>query len=447
MSQRPGGASRVRGIFRSGAGFRALGILSVALALALNILDVVPPLQDYGDWVYQGFLLNRILAGHATLVMLKPWPVPNALSQVVLGLGMFLLSPIAAAKTFICLYLVLFGLLCDWLTRNPDGSRDDRRFLLLVLLGVLNSAFWNGYVNFQLGLLLLLFYIGLRRRRRALALAVEALFGILIFFSHAICLGGFLLYVGWDGLLRRRIARSVAIAMPALLLVVWYLLANDAGTPDIPPQGRGGLLAFASYKIYTLAKLGPYQNFIVGHAGDFTRHRLLYGAGVLIDLAFAALFVVPLFGRIILSVAQRRFSSESLMSLVCLGGFLILPSTLFGVVNIGERVLAIAVVGAVLAAQTPTVWPSWPMRAGALLACALPLTIVGALAVTLGVGHDVPFDAAAIDRPGERTRLLFWHRSFEFLDEMQAAQHSARSGAPPTRLPGFDTSILAPRRS
>ena len=96
--------------------------------------------------------------------------------------------------------------------------------------------------------------------------------------------------------------------MPALLLVVWYLLANNAGTPDIPPQGRGGLLAFASYTLYTLAKLGPYQNFLVGHAGDFTRQPLLYGAGVIIDLAFAVLFVVPLFVRIVLPVAQRRFS-------------------------------------------------------------------------------------------------------------------------------------------
>jgi hypothetical protein len=418
-------------------GWRSVGYAAIAMILALNVLDIVPPLQDYGDWVYQGFLLKLLMAGHGVLVTFKPWPVPNALSQLILAADMFLVSPIVAAKTFICVYLVLFALLCDRLTTARDGSR----FVLLVLLGVVNSTFWNGYVNFQLGLLILLFYVCLRREGRHLPLPVEMLFGVSIFFSHAICLGAFLVYVGCDSLLRRRLARGFAVLAPALLLVVWYALANSSTMPDVPPLGHGGLAAFASYKLYTMAKLGPYQNFIVDGVGDHTRHALLYAAGVLVNFGFALLFVVPLSLCAIAMMVQRQFTPEVMTALICFGGFLILPSTLFGIVNIGERALAVAAVLAVIAVKLP----DWTLRSGAALACLMPLTIVSVLAGTIGVTHDRPLSSAAINDPHQRNRLLFWHRAFEFLDEVQMAQRSALSGTPPTSLPGFDTSILARR--
>jgi hypothetical protein len=420
--------------------FRFVGLLTLALALTLNIADVVPPLQDYGDWVYQGFLLKLIATGNDTIVTIKPWPVPNAISPVVLAAGMLVSSPIVAAKAFVCVYLVAFTLICHWLTATDKGQSDPR-FILLVLLGILDSAYWSGYVNFQVGLLLLLFYIGAHRRKQPLSLPFEILFGILIFFSHAICLGGFLLYVGWSSLLRRQLARGITIALPSIILLGWYVLANRTTAPQIDPEGRGSVIAFAIYKVYTLAKLGPYQNFIVDGAGDYDRNVVLYYTGVVANLGFVALFVGPLFLSNIVAVARRRFTPESLTALFCLGGFLVLPSTLFGVVNIGERVLTIGIILALLAVDlSPVV-----LRAGGGLACVMPLVVVGGLIATLGVNSSRTLPATLISDPNQTYHLLFWHRSFEFLDQIRAAQEAASSGVLPTNQIGFDTGVIVLR--
>lgn len=422
-------------------GLRSVGHATVALVLLLNILNIAPPLQDYGDWVYQGFLLKLILSGHDVMVTLKDWPVPNAISQVILAAAMFLVSPIHAAKIFISVYLLLFTLLCSQLTTARDGTRDAPRFVLLILLGVVNSTYWNGYVNFQIGLLILLFYIALRRSGRSPGLPVEMLFGVLIFFSHAICLGAFLVLVGCDSAMYRRKARGLVAVAPSLLLVLWYLLANSSRAPELPQVDKGGPVTFMLYKFYTLAKFGPYQNFIVHGIGDPARHAAFYAGGVVVNFAFGLLFVLPLCLGAFVMMARRRITPEILTAILCFTGFLVLPGTLFGIVNVGERLLAIACVLAVIAVDLQV----WLVRLGAAIACLMPLTAVSGLVVTLGVTEDKASLSSEIDDPHRWRQILFWHRSFEFLDEMKMSQQLALSGTLPTHPPGFDTSILGVR--
>ena len=66
--------------------FASVGLLSLILAGAVCLLPIMPPLQDFNEWIYQGFLLKTLWLGGAVPAVVKPWPVPNSAAQVILGL-------------------------------------------------------------------------------------------------------------------------------------------------------------------------------------------------------------------------------------------------------------------------------------------------------------------------------------------------------------------------
>src|ERR1700722_18172714 len=84
-----------------GIGLAIAAGLALPLAIGLVVTAPVLPLQDFNEWIYQGLLVKDALAGHAGAAVLKPWPVPNALTQFLLGLMMFALPPLVAGKVFI----------------------------------------------------------------------------------------------------------------------------------------------------------------------------------------------------------------------------------------------------------------------------------------------------------------------------------------------------------
>lgn len=412
-------------------GFTIAGLLAVALAMALNLRGSMPPLQDFNEWIYQGWLIGRILRGEDIAFGLKPWPVPNAAAQMLLGALNLPLGPRAAGLLYLTLYLAGMTWLAAAIAR-AQGRFDPATFLLALLIGGLNSPYWDGYANSQLGTALYVVHV-LRQRRGPTSPAWDLAIGLALFLCHAVLLAVFALHTALHAWQARLLPRAAAVLAPPFALLAWYILRDDNYGEYIPPFGTG-LAEFIAYKAYTAAKLGPYQNFIIADLGDADRMPALYWAGVAGNLACAVLALVPLAVAAVHRFLQRDRSPALLTALACLAGYAVLPSALFGVVNVGERLLIPAMLVCLALCPDP-----WAMRRfGAAVAALAPATILHlhlilpAAPPASGISHLAAHD------PGARSRLLFWHRPYHFQAQFGAAE---RGEAVPLR---FTTSLVRP---
>ncbi|TDH63897.1 hypothetical protein E2C06_03415 [Dankookia rubra] len=410
-------------------------ILALAISAAL-VFAPYPPLQDFAEWAYQGALLARMILGLGTPeVSLVTHPVPNSLAQALLGLLSLVLPATLAARVF------LLGLLGAGLSvalalarqRQPAAGGAFAVVLLVSVFG--NTPFWNGYVNYQLALLLLAAWFVLPPARRAEAWPIVG-FGLLIFFSHAAVFAAFCVLVGVRGLLRRRIRAAVLGLTPALLLTAWYVLASPP-EPAEADAALGGPGAFLAYKAYTVAKLGPYHNFVFATGGDEILRPALYWAGTLVNLVYAA-GLLGMLGFGLWRGRRDRVLSASVLiaSLVLLLGFVALPRVAQHVINPGERLLIPGVLMLLLAV---------PLSARVLR----PLAVLGGLALAANLlvlatpselwAKPVHFrDMAAMGG----ARAMFRHRPTSFACKWEELRHSEKTGEAP-RLPiSFRTSLL-----
>ena len=129
---------------------------------------------------------------------------------------------------------------------------------------------------------------------------------------------------------------------------------------------------------------------------------MLYGAGVLANLAFVVAVVLPL-GLGLLARLRAGDRSPALLTAVAgVVGFAVLPSAMFGVVNVGERLLISALlVGLVL---SPGPWRAL----GAGVALLAPVTVLWLHLVLPAEPPRAEIGHLAAHDPGQRLRLLFW---------------------------------------
>ncbi|HEY2134148.1 MAG TPA: hypothetical protein VGH36_14440 [Acetobacteraceae bacterium] len=421
-----------------GIGFAVMAGMALPLAVGLVVTTRVLPLQDFNEWLYQGLLVKDALAGHPAAAMLKPWPVPNALTQFLLGVMMFALPPLIAGKAFIVATILAFAAMA-WRLCRREGLTDYAALALLVPVVILNSDFWSGYLNFQLGLLLLMLHLLVVRDGRVLPWWQEALFAVLMFFTHALTLAFLAIHLGWRAARQRGLVRGtlrvIGVLLPALVLVAWYSRADHSHGEYIPPPGQG-VAGFLLFKAYTVATYGPYQNMVFGSQGDMQRRAWLYALGVGLNGLFALVTMPPLLVAALRGVRSRRSFAESMSALTGLAAFLVLPSTMFGAVNIGSRFLVPALMFVLVSTED---WRGL-RRYGAILACAAPLMVlyIGYLQSQPVIGREV--DHLAVTDPVQRKDWLFGHSAYQFRASAQAAEAGNRA-----RPIGFATSILEPR--
>ncbi|WP_431269341.1 hypothetical protein [Dankookia sp. P2] len=307
---------------------------------------------------------------------------------------------------------------------------------MLLLVSVFDNApFWNGYVNYQLALLLFAAWLLLPPARRAEAGPILA-FGLLIFFSHAAVFAAFCILVGVRGLLRQRVAAAMLGLAPGLLLGLWYALAGT-GVPAEPGAGLGSLGAFLAYKAYTVAKLGPYHNFVFATGGDEVLRPALYWGGALVNLAYAALLAAALGIGLWRGARSRAVSASAVLAaLLLLAGFLALPRVAQHVINPGERLLIPGLLALLLAVPLPSL-ALRPLAALGGLALAANLLVLA----TPGERWATPVHFRDMAAMGG-ARALFRHRPTSFACKWEELRHSETTGEAP-RLPiSFRTSLL-----
>jgi hypothetical protein len=426
----------------------SVGILILLLAVVVILIPNIPPLQDFNDWAYQGFLVKESVLGKPIPAAFKHWPVPSAISQLIFALMTAIFTPILAARVFACAYICLSGLAMWKAAEQADQAGRGSRFLLLIVLVVVHAPFWSGEINYQVGLVILIWYVGRYRLKPAPGLLTDVGFSLLLFACHALSLGMFLIYVGWRELARLNIGRIIVTALPALILCAWFVSADPRheyipGDPlTVGPQ-LVGLSQEVAYRFYVLAKAGPYQNLVFDNFGDYDRLKSAYLIGIAINVLFSGSMALYCVAWVLNSIKKKVFSPELLTSVTFALIAVINPGLTLGIGNASERFLYPALAIAVLSFSPPLLLRRLVLGFGSCLAIFLAYQIW-----VLPRSKPLPdnSDSRQVNQPALRPRLIFWHRPFLFYGQLEAAESSARSGMPPTADIVWETSILQKKR-
>lgn len=407
-----------------------------ALIVLLLAIDIPPyvPMQDYNEWVYQGFVAAQLLHGHLTdQFVFATFPVPNSAVQAVLCLLNLVMSPIEAGRLVASLYVVAAIALAWSFAKKISPAQHVSYFYVLLVCVYFNTPFWNGYINYQIGILLFTAWLLQDRATRAKPLWV-LLFTVGAFFTHAVIWASILLMMALDALRRRRVVPYLP-ALASVGLFAWYVACKPAPTVPVPPHQ--GLLQAIGYKLYTFAKLGPYHNFIYANGATSSLETAGYYVGFAVNVAVAAgllyLFCATASRALMRRAPWAHVSDETLASLVLFALFAVMPAVMADVVNPGERMLYPAVMLALLgvgesrAAQRLV--PRLAYAALVLAFCAL-----GLFANRARLTSDV---ALADAGPGVTRRVFFGSRPDEFANILPLSE-----GRLPIRTIGFETSFL-----
>lgn len=426
----------------SGSGLLALpALLYVGVLVTWFATQPIPALQDFQEWVFQGWVMARLLQGNAAIhaqFAASYFPVPNLLSQWVLTLLSLITGPFVAAKLLIAAYCVGATAVCWAAARRFVPQAAVSTAVLLLALTALNSCFWHGYINYQIGLMLLLFYFQKTRHQQPSPLLILG-FSALLYLCHGSMLIAFLLLVATREWQRPDRWKVLAALAPAAALFCFYVLSRSH-TGQGKNNPTGSLLKHVAYKGYTLAKAGPFQNLVGPNGTSAAITPLLYRAGVALNLAFAALLTTAL-----LLALYRWWRSKTVPGWLLLfwGGllalFLVLPADLAEVVNLGERFLYL------LLATMLLILPRLPWRTPLAWICIAGFALTAAQLPRVSLsGTSAP---EAFHRPPEANGRayqgdgLFSHRLYQNDERRTELRDHLQQFTPLL----FDTSMLRQR--
>jgi hypothetical protein len=429
---------------------RATVIFSVLVLAILGLavfLFPYAPLEDLPEWIYQGYIFNKLASGTASPdFVLKTFPVPYALFQSIASACLLFASPMATTRIVVFLYA---GLSLCASNRVIARYRLDPfvAWPLLISAVVLNSPFWNGYMGYQFGLVVILFYLALPERAQRDARWI-CLFSCLAFFAHGWAFIAILIFIGCNALLTRCIVAASLGVAPSVGLLAWYQVRNvNPGTlSEFLHVEHVNILA---YKIYTVLKAAPFHNPIVFSFNASERYGLGFlGAGLIVD----TVFLLALTALAVLAIRKSGWIAILRRPQMLAGGILLLlsaglPPTGFGMANPGERVMYPAIIALMIAifsdhelAAVPRAVLGWALAAG------VGLFAVGLVGASVAYHAEAAtFDPNASAPPVISRNLLFGHRLVQFDEKMKALEKAWRDGVMPTMPLAFETALIAPK--
>lgn len=399
----------------------------------------LPALQDYGEWVFQGWAMGRYLAGDAVFharYILNLFPVPNLASQWLIALTSVLIGPFLAAKVLVAAYCVTAVAICWKAAKTFAVHRPAATFICLLSLVAFNACFWHGYMNYQLGLMALLWYLQASHGKRFSPAAMLGISCVMYACHASTWLALVLLVAVTDRFRADRLKVALAFVPTAGLFAAYVLRSHTVGGAATHSMG---LLSFVAYKCYTLAKTGPFHNLVDARGVAANAIPGIYYAGVLLNLLFA--------GGLLLCLAiglRRVWRNHTTRRLLPFWGilfllFVLMPSDLREVVNLGERFLYILLLSLLLAVGS-SVWLerlSLAVVAGFLLtAVQIPRASIGNMQATEAVTHEPEASGRAYSADG-----LFSHRLYQN-DERRIEMRDHATDFVPLL---FDTSVLRER--
>jgi hypothetical protein len=416
-------------------GWSILGLIVAAWTTTLIAAPILP-LQDIPDWTYQGWLLDRLLAGDPrAAVELKPYPVPNTLVTLIAAILVPLAGPETAGRL---LAILALGSVAAGAAALATAARAGgwAATILFAILG-LSTPFLLGYVAFTLGLGLLALALATERSRQLSARAVLG-WSVLLFFTHAIPFFVFVLTIGWHHAIVLRARASAAALLPSLALAIWYaaarLLGYEPAGASEPASATGALTLLweqLRWKPFTAAAAGPWRDMRVAD------HPLipLDALGTHWLLAFNLIFTAALVAIVARALSHRATTDAQIRLQLVPPAVLIAlfvaapPIDFFGLINAGERFwLAACLLLLPLARPRPGLL-------AVLVVASLPVHAMNLTAIWRA--GDRPGTAVPADTP--------WHPFIVRLGDRPALNARIVGGDPQPIAPGYQTGILRNR--
>lgn len=431
------------------------GLLAM-LCLGLVILQAPAPwFHDFAEWLYQARIIGlkltapELVTGH----VVAHYPVPNSLAPLLLAGFTLFAPPLLAGKLYLLAQLAVWVWLLHRFTRKVAPA-DLRGAVLLVLLGTvaLSSFFWYGFISYQLGLwLLLLFLIECRRDSSPWKLG---LFGILLFFSHAVVvLIWCLVLAAWsiqtmiehDGSIMKRLRAGLLAGLPLLPVVAlafWYLVGRFS-VPDsdiLPDAQMSSLLEASLFKGGYPLMLGTFRNVLQADGrAVFEGWPIVYLFGALSNAMLVIL--IGFWGLHGLWGARNRNATSprhdpALWWVVyaVLVLYVVLPYNFLGLVNPAGRLLLPLVMILLLIAPVSALrwwlWAAAPAAAGLLFSILGYAGLVGSLPSD-AARQSVSFLNATLPPPGASVfpfnQALYSNTRFPYFN-YRVMVHSKRFG-------------------
>lgn len=325
-------------------------ILMLVTMLAV-IIGRAPYLHDFAEWLYQGQIVKNSVLDAASVEQftMATYPVPNSLVTMMLAGLSFIFTPLWAGRVFLILMLLgWFTVIRLFCSRFVDTQWHGAASLVLFASTALATFFWYGFASYQLALLLLTWFLAIYKTETAAP--VIAVFGLVIFFAHAIIFLVFGLFLGVSLLLRWNKAVVIGL-LPATACSLWFLAGRHFA--QVEPQRIdalwSGLREAMIYKAGYPAMLGPFKNFLLPSGTSLLENQgWIYWPGLLVNFA-----VVAALGTLIPVVLWKYFANKlpensqdpvlrkawAITMVLIIFFYLFAPYHFFGLVNASGRVL------------------------------------------------------------------------------------------------------------
>jgi hypothetical protein len=425
----------------------ALFVVPLFVLLGIAALDFpYAPLQDLPEWIFQGYAFDRLVAGAPSVIYeIKRFPVPYALGQLIISACLVFASPSATSRILLALYTVTVLSAIDRVVVRY-GVQQFVGWPIFLSIIALNAPFWNGYVAYQIGLIVLLLYLSLQPEARTDA-KIVLLFSILAFFSHGCVFFAFAVFVGVYALHAHRVVQCLLGMLPSFVLLAWYLVGNGLSAKVDMISGVEQA-NFVFYKIYTLLKVAPYHDPLVFSFNPAVHFGQAYLAcGLAVDFVFAvALGVLIVFAVQRTGYRALTLKPEFIAGALLLALTLVLPRTAAGLVNPGERLLYPALIGLTLGLFGDVRLPPAPQAV-------LAMSVIGGMAL-FAVGLTAGANAYREEARGAETtnaeknaaiwrEIWFGHRLVQGDAEMKYIERAWALNSMPTLPLGVETGLLA----
>ncbi len=195
--------------------------------------------QDGTPHLYNAYLITEILKDNQNFTQsyqLNPVPIPNLTGHWLLVFLLLFFTPQTVTKIIVTLTFVLFVAAIGWLRWQTVGREGLNTSLLIGAVLALNWMWFFGFYNFIIGVIGVIFTIGLfwhwRNQLNLYRTLILAVLVVLVFLSHIISFG--MLIVGLialsfsaskENLLKSLSWLFVAI-LPSLPLLIGYRFVN-----------------------------------------------------------------------------------------------------------------------------------------------------------------------------------------------------------------------------
>jgi hypothetical protein len=342
------------------------------------------PLTDYPDWLYEGYLLSRMMRGHPMPhFALKAYPVPNAWATVLLGGLDLAISPESAGKLVLTVVVVLFALSSIYLLKSLHAS-ERSAFIYVPLLFVFNTFLFAGELSYLWGLIFFFGYCGylIRRRKDLNSISGWFYFGtsLVTFLAHLL---PYMMAIGVTAIFalgerNPRFVRKVTVAFaPTIAMTIWYAAARF-NTEHLAATSLWVPWTVHMIAGSSLGSFSPFPEFLPWLGID----RPIMSAAAVLDLLTAITIVgIWTMCALVWIRGQRRDEIVLVAAAALAAGFLAGGSGSAGLVNPGERFLYPATWLALC--WLGGAWQTGPFPRGAHLARAALCALLVAQAIFL----------------------------------------------------------------